>query len=846
MNGLEDADTTGEDITVLRSNSGGRAGKEAATPRVLKQRFVLEDKLGSGGMGTVYRAKDLRKVEARDRYPFVAVKVLNADFRAHPDAFVALQREASKSQAIAHPNIVSIFDFDKDGDIPYMTMELLEGRELTRVLRDHPDGLPDEMAWPIIRGLCAGLTRAHEAGITHADFKPGNVYVTRGNEPKILDFGIARAVRLNQSRGDDTVFDPAKLAALTPAYASKAMLQGETPVPSDDIYAFAVVVYLIFAGRHPYDRVRADEADRQGLVPERIKRLERRQWRMLARCLAFNRADRPASMQEVARGLIDARHLGPARVSAIAAAVIVAATTVWFAATRSERETVARDAVAEAQVTRVQDLLGAPDFDVPWELKLAEAMRQLEAVPGAELELARSAEAVRLAYVARIAAEHDVAELGRLLAGAEAALGTPFEAGRTGLVERMNAEMRRLLELPARDAAWLLEMEALLDEAMRVWPVAQTSADVPRALVQRALAAYVSAVETAFAEADLTRAEAFLQAAAQHLPETLLPEPANERLLALQAGITRQRAREAAQRARAELDTALAGLANVSCQRLDVPELARNAERLTRAYPAAAARITERAVAAVTGCIATVGATDRDRAMALRQSALAAFGEQPALVRVDLDPCALQYLVGHGTEPGRSGFCVDVLDGDAQGPRLVVVPYPGSAADDPNPVRFAIGKYEVSRRELGAFCRATGECDVAGADDVPAHGITADFAQRYAAWLSRETGRQYRLPTLAEWHAAAGVPDPNRNCLVQLAGVDRGGALWPSTSGAVNAFGLVNAFGNVQEWVIDGDRMLAAGGAFADPLERCVAGFTRPHDGSADAQTGFRLVREVT
>ena len=172
-------DTTADDITVLRGNSGSGSGQAPATPRILKQRFILDEKLGSGGMGTVYRAKDLRKVEAQDRQPYVAIKVLNNDFRAHPDAFIALQREASKSQGIAHPNIVSIFDFDKDGDVPYMTMELLQGQELATLLKEYPNGLPDAMLWPLVEGMCAGLKRAHEGGITHSDFKPGNVFVMR-------------------------------------------------------------------------------------------------------------------------------------------------------------------------------------------------------------------------------------------------------------------------------------------------------------------------------------------------------------------------------------------------------------------------------------------------------------------------------------------------------------------------------------------------------------------------------------------------------------------------------------------------------------------------------------------
>ena len=93
---------------------------------ILNDRFVLENTLGAGGMGTVYKAQDLRKVEARDNNPYVAAKILNADFKNHPDAFVTLQREASRSHLLSHPNIVTVHDFDRDGDTIYMTMELMK------------------------------------------------------------------------------------------------------------------------------------------------------------------------------------------------------------------------------------------------------------------------------------------------------------------------------------------------------------------------------------------------------------------------------------------------------------------------------------------------------------------------------------------------------------------------------------------------------------------------------------------------------------------------------------------------------------------------------------------------
>ncbi|RMD66157.1 serine/threonine protein kinase, partial [Candidatus Parcubacteria bacterium] len=162
---------------------------------ILKNRFVLEKLIGRGGMGAVFKARDLRKEEARDREPFVAVKVLSGDIRNYPDAFIALQREAKKAQKLAHPNIVIVYDFDRDGGTAYMTMELLEGESLADIIRRHPHGLPLKEALPIIRGIVEGLDYAHRQGIVHADLKPSNVYVTRSGVVKVLDFGIARVLR---------------------------------------------------------------------------------------------------------------------------------------------------------------------------------------------------------------------------------------------------------------------------------------------------------------------------------------------------------------------------------------------------------------------------------------------------------------------------------------------------------------------------------------------------------------------------------------------------------------------------------------------------------------------------
>src|SRR5262249_14109518 len=117
--------------------------ESAAAPRgplqpgsVVKSRFVLDTLIGKGGMGLVFSAIDRRKEEARDPNPRVALKVLSADFQRHPQAFIALQREARKAQTLAHPNVVTVFDFDRDHDTVFMTMELLKGRSLDSLVRE--------------------------------------------------------------------------------------------------------------------------------------------------------------------------------------------------------------------------------------------------------------------------------------------------------------------------------------------------------------------------------------------------------------------------------------------------------------------------------------------------------------------------------------------------------------------------------------------------------------------------------------------------------------------------------------------------------------------------------------
>ncbi|VAW61491.1 Serine/threonine protein kinase [hydrothermal vent metagenome] len=262
---------------------------------VLNKRFVLDSTLGSGGMGTVYKGQDLRKVEANDLNPYVAVKVLNSDFEKHPDAYISLQREASRTNKLAHPNIITVNDFDRDGDIVFMTMELLEGQSMDVLLRNYKDtGLPIDEAMSIIKDYCNAVEYAHQNNIIHSDLKPGNIFITETGA-KVLDFGIARITSDAQLKDD---FDAGTLGALTEAYASLEMFEYKPPAPSDDVYAAGIIAYELLTGRHPYGRKSAEKALQEKLKPQRVEGISKRQWQALSKALKLKREDRTASIQK--------------------------------------------------------------------------------------------------------------------------------------------------------------------------------------------------------------------------------------------------------------------------------------------------------------------------------------------------------------------------------------------------------------------------------------------------------------------------------------------------------------------------------------------------------------------
>jgi len=283
-----------EDDTIRGPSAGARLLKAGD---VLANRFVIQEKIGFGGMGTVFKARDLRREEAQDRHPYVAVKTLNVDLLRREDSLKILQREARKAQSLSHPNIVRVYDFDRDGQIIFLTMELLEGSSLETMIRAHGlTGTTPQEALPILEQMASALEFAHAERIVHSDLKPANVFVLSNGRVKVIDFGIARAVPTpGLHTMDRTTFDVQALGALTPAYASPEMIEGLDPDPRDDVFAFACIAYELLTGMHPFGRTPALAARSANLQPKKPQQLSASQWRALKDGLQLERSKRTAS-----------------------------------------------------------------------------------------------------------------------------------------------------------------------------------------------------------------------------------------------------------------------------------------------------------------------------------------------------------------------------------------------------------------------------------------------------------------------------------------------------------------------------------------------------------------------
>jgi serine/threonine protein kinase len=266
-----------------------------ATGRVLRSRYVLESRLGSGGMGTVFKAMDRYRCDLPEGDRHVAIKILHEKIGGDQEILANLRREFYCAQTLSHRNIVKVYELDRDDDAAFFTMELLEGELLSGLIEQlHPISL--SYAWAIIREVGAGLVHAHSRNVVHGDIKPQNIMITYSGELRILDFGASSAPTRQRSLADLPQRD--NILALTPAYACCELLDGQRAEPRDDLYALACLSYELLAGEHPFQRRRSTQARELGLMPRRPPGLSRRQWQMIVLGLSWTREGRSISVRD--------------------------------------------------------------------------------------------------------------------------------------------------------------------------------------------------------------------------------------------------------------------------------------------------------------------------------------------------------------------------------------------------------------------------------------------------------------------------------------------------------------------------------------------------------------------
>jgi serine/threonine protein kinase len=292
----EEEDSFGA-TTVLPSDalSVNDADARVQAGSILRDRFLLQEKISGGSMGVVYKAFDRRLAEAGTGQASVAIKVLSPALAEDGNALRALQQEATKTRCLIHPNIVRFIDLDRDDDLYFLVLEWLEGQTLAAIL-DSSDAkaIDKDAAFRIVRQIGDALDYAHRCGIVHADVKPGNIMILPDGNAKLFDFGVAR-VRQKQAEND---FDPGVLGALTPAYSSLQVLGGEEPTPADDVFSLACLFYRLVAGYRVFGPRNAAEASEAGMQPQRPQGLTDGQWATLKKALSYARVTRFGSVRE--------------------------------------------------------------------------------------------------------------------------------------------------------------------------------------------------------------------------------------------------------------------------------------------------------------------------------------------------------------------------------------------------------------------------------------------------------------------------------------------------------------------------------------------------------------------
>jgi len=263
----------------------------AGPPNLLAGRYLLERILGSGGMGVVYRARDLLHEAFGEPDARVALKLLGETLCASTDAHVLLYSEFALTRSLRHEHVVRAFSFEVDTahQLAFFTMEVMPGLTLDRLLPECPQGMAWQALQPIALQLLDALAYTHRQGVLHGDVKPANIMVGEQGI-RLFDFGLGHAEA--QARAGLPGLSRSRLNAWTPAYAAPELMAGGLPSPRADLYGVASVLYELAEGRRPGER-------QQHQPLPRPRQLPRHCWPAVSSALAMDPEQRTVSVAEL-------------------------------------------------------------------------------------------------------------------------------------------------------------------------------------------------------------------------------------------------------------------------------------------------------------------------------------------------------------------------------------------------------------------------------------------------------------------------------------------------------------------------------------------------------------------
>ena len=208
--------------------------------KILGNRYEIIEKIGNGGMATVYKGKD----KVLNRY--VAVKILRDEFTTDEEFIKRFRIEAQSAASLTHPNIVSIYDVGNEGNLYYIVMELIKGKTLKEIINEENGPLPWKWSLNIVIQIASALETAHKNNIVHRDIKPHNIIITEDGVAKVTDFGIAKAVSNSTITAFGTTIGSVH-------YFSPEHARGGYTDAKSDLYSLGVVMYEMLTGKVPFD-----------------------------------------------------------------------------------------------------------------------------------------------------------------------------------------------------------------------------------------------------------------------------------------------------------------------------------------------------------------------------------------------------------------------------------------------------------------------------------------------------------------------------------------------------------------------------------------------------------------